>query len=227
MARGQRRTITVTRELRCPDGSPVVSPTLSLVLNGSVVFSVVMQPIGNNQYQAAVPADQVQNGAQIVTTINCGTPIVVVVGQITLYDPSGIVSDAVTNAPIKDATVTLYYVPDWDALTGPDDIDSTACESNLSKPAGQAWSQPAPTELGGIIAPSSGLISPTINPQKTSGIGYYGWDVAAGCWYVVVSAPGYQTKISPVVGVPPAVLDLNIKLSKANPKVYLPFIRKS
>ncbi|MCB0005767.1 MAG: hypothetical protein KDE04_04915, partial [Anaerolineales bacterium] len=41
---------------------------------------------------------------------------------------------------------------------------------------------------------------------------YYGWDVATGCWFVVVEAPGYATLTSPVVGVPPEVVDLNLSL---------------
>jgi hypothetical protein len=44
-------------------------------------------------------------------------------------------------------------------------------------------------------------------------VGRYGWDVAAGCWYVVVRAPGYETVTSPVVGVPPEVTDLDLDLS--------------
>src|SRR5690606_32306788 len=51
------------------------------------------------------------------------------------------------------------------------------------------------------------------NPFVTNDIGYYGWDVAEGCWYVVVEAEGYDTLTSPVVGVPPEVTDLHLALT--------------
>ena len=66
-------------------------------------------------------------------------------------------------------------------------------------------------------------ISPTINPQITGSDGRYAWDVVEGCWYVVVEAEGYPTTISPLVGVPPEVTDLDIVLSSDN-SVYLPLI---
>jgi hypothetical protein len=109
--------------------------------------------------------------------------------------------------------VTLYNVPGWRARTNAsEDAVPSTCQSNLSKPAGTAWNQPAPTHLGVVADPASGTISPTINPQQTNTVGRYGWDVAAGCWYVVVSKAGYHTLTSSVVGVPPAVTDLDLEL---------------
>ena len=68
-------------------------------------------------------------------------------------------------------------------------------------------------------------IDPPVNPQFTDDQGHYGWDVALGCWFVVVSAPGYVTKISPAVGVPPEVTDLDVYLTPEGAyKVYLPLI---
>jgi hypothetical protein len=43
-------------------------------------------------------------------------------------------------------------------------------------------------------------------------VGYYGWNVIRGCWYVKVEAPGYFTHYSAVVGVLPEVTDLDIAL---------------
>jgi hypothetical protein len=37
--------------------------------------------------------------------------------------------------------------------------------------------------------------------------------VAKGCWYVVVRAEGYESRVSPVVGVPPEVTDLDLALT--------------
>jgi hypothetical protein len=47
-----------------------------------------------------------------------------------------------------------------------------------------------------------------------------------GCWFVVVEAAGYARTISPVVGVPPAVTDLNLALKKATTALYLPLTRR-
>ena len=70
-------------------------------------------------------------------------------------------------------------------------------------------------------------MSPAVNPQRTGADGRYGWDVATGCWYVGVSAPGYASVNSPIVGVPPAVTDLDIELKPAGQhKVYLPLLQK-
>jgi len=70
-------------------------------------------------------------------------------------------------------------------------------------------------------------ISPTINPQATDANGKYGWDVIKGCWYVVVQAEGYETRLSPVVGVPPKVTDLDLALTPTLvTRVYLPLVTK-
>ena len=58
--------------------------------------------------------------------------------------------------------------------------------------------------------------------------GHFGWNVVTGCWYVVVSAPGYASKTSALVGVPPEVTDLDLTLDAINlpNKVYLPLVRR-
>ena len=65
-----------------------------------------------------------------------------------------------------------------------------------------------------------------MNPQITGDDGRYGWNVVTGCWYVVVEAPGYLTKTSPLVGVPPEVTDLDLNLTPLDLpyKVYLPLV---
>jgi hypothetical protein len=67
-----------------------------------------------------------------------------------------------------------------------------------------------------------------VNPQLTDAAGHFGWNVVTGCWYVIVSAPGHTSKVSPLVGVPPEVTDLNLALEpvKLPNKVYLPLIQK-
>ncbi len=56
-------------------------------------------------------------------------------------------------------------------------------------------------------------MDPKVNPFITNSVGYYGWNVAEGCWYVVVEADGYNTLTSPVVGVPTEVTDLHLALT--------------
>jgi putative cell wall-binding protein len=172
-------------------------------------------PLGDGRYVVEIPADEVVDGILQVNTICPGAslPLSTVVGQIVLYDPSGIITDADTGQPVIGAEVTLYQVPAWTPRLGTEDDRPATCESNVSKLPGQPWSQPAPTDLGVAVDDDSELILPRVNPQVTDEVGYYGWDVAEGCWYVVVSAPGYETLTSPVVGVPPEVIDLDLALT--------------
>jgi hypothetical protein len=134
-------------------------------------------------------------------------------GYITLYDPSGNVTDAETEQPVTGATVTLYQVPGWEPKTGPDDERPNTCQSNDSKAADDPWDQPAPTELGIIANADVTPTDPKLPYQHTTADGYYGWDVSEGCWYVTVEAEGYEPLVSPVVGVPPEVTDLDLELT--------------
>jgi hypothetical protein len=174
-------------------------------------------PVGSGQYG--------NNGFLIETSLNqaavfriewdCGgNPQTIDVGHAELIDPSGFITDVETGEFVAGATVTLFQVPDWQAHTSPlDVVVPNMCESHLSKASGANWSQPAPTHLG-VFAPTVPMvISPTINPQVTGGDGYYGWDVIAGCWYVTVEAEGYLDLVSPVVGVPTEVTDLDLQLT--------------
>jgi uncharacterized repeat protein (TIGR01451 family) len=211
MFRGDRSDITITTHAECPDGSTPSSVTLTL---GTKSYLMAETPPGSKDFTATIPAADVQSGELLVTAVCDGTPITNDIGQIVLYDPSGVVKDAATNALVEGATVSLYQVPGWRARTGPEENSlPNTCESNLSKPDGAAWSQPAPVGEGILANPDSGLIDPAVNPQTTNSAGRYGWDVAAGCWFVIIQAPGYESVTSPVVGVPPEVTDLDLGLS--------------
>lgn len=138
------------------------------------------------------------------------------IGGTILIDPSGNITDAETGSLIAGATVTLYKVPGWLPKSSPEDDAYNTCQSHNSKDPDEPWSQPAPTDLGTIANPATTTtpeISPAVNPQITGKDGRYAWDVVEGCWYVIVQAKGYQTKVSPVVGVPPEVTDLNLELT--------------
>ena len=192
----------------------------------------------SSSWQVTIPGPSIVKGPIIIVVIVCGTtcgdsddviiewPYV----DIVLIDPSGIVSDKATGKPIPDATVTLYRVPG--AL--PDEGSVTKqCRTVNTRPGGTGgnWdSLPAASLASGMLPDllfDPAEISPIVNPQTTNDIGHFGWDVVKGCWFVKVEAPGYATKISAVVGVPPAVLDLNIKLEKSGGfKVFLPLVRR-
>ncbi len=172
----------------------------------------------------------------------CLIPIVVIVrwadgsvteeliGCLALYDPSGYVRDFSTNQPITNATVSLYRVP----YALPDTSQLTRdCRTVETRPGGISgtWESVPPANVSTGLLEDAGLsparIDPPVNPQLTDDQGHYGWDVALGCWFVVVNAPGYMQKVSPAVGVPPAVTDLDVYLIKEGTnKLYLPLIRK-
>jgi hypothetical protein len=162
-------------------------------------------------------------GIRPIGCVGGGDPL----GTPQLYDPSGIIRDADTLQPIVGATVTLQRVPS--AL--PDTPSLTRdCRTIDTRPGGVGgvWSGTA----GGGIFEQPGFepaqISPNVNPQITGADGRYGWNVVTGCWYVTVSADGYASKISPLVGVPPEVTDLDLTLDALNlpNKVYLPLVLK-
>jgi hypothetical protein len=82
------------------------------------------------------------------------------------------------------------------------------------------------TSWHGVIAnPDVVGMAPRISRQQTNEIGYYGWDVSDGCWYVTVSAEGYTPLVSPVVGVPPEVTDLHLSLAPIR-NIYLPSVTR-
>ena len=201
--------LTVTVPAAC--GDPEVSPTsVSLVLNGNV-FEAVEGPPG--KYTATVPAGSIQNGPLNVQVICDGeTTIVTPLGEIVLYDPSGIITDADSGEPVVGAEVHLYKVPSWSPQVGDPPYAADTCETNETKEPGSDWDQPAPTDVGELVNAASPGISPNVNPFVTNDVGYYGWDVAEGCYYVQVSAEGYQLLVSPVVGVPSEVTDLDLEL---------------
>ncbi len=219
--RGGRTPITITLPVTCTGGITPTDVTLVMTPPGT---NYPMTGIGSDLYQATIPAAEVA-AATLTVSYKCEaaaqeTPV----GQVTLYDPSGIITDAQSGQPVVGATVTLYQVPGWLPRTGPTDTRPNTCESNLSKAPGAAWSQAAPTELGLIANPDVVMeIEPQIAQQQTNEIGYYGWDVSDGCWYVKVTASGYAALTSPVVGVPPAVTDLDLVLAPVQ-EIYLPLV---
>jgi hypothetical protein len=209
---GNKSDITIVSPVSCPGGG---APSSVVLIFGSTSYPMVQTSPGSGTYFTTIPASQVQSGTLSIQATCPNGVFVNTIGKIQLYDPSGYITDAVTGNPIEGASVTLYNVPGWTAKQFPGDATPNTCESNLSKEPDAPWSQPAPVALG-VVAnyyADPPIMNPQVNPFITNSAGYYGWDVAAGCWFVVVEADGYQTLISPVVGVPPEVTDLDLALT--------------
>jgi chitodextrinase len=144
-----------------------------------------------------------------------------VLGEIVLYDPAGIVTDAVTGDPIEGAVVTLLnapgLVPATGATTGEGECESSASVVQDPETGRNLWSQVIGLGDGVVEPGDSARIEPrpaavrqdpgSKNPLVTTASGYYGWDVAEGCWFVQVTATGYDTVVSPVVGIGPLPLE--------------------
>ena len=154
--------ITVTRAVTCAGGAPS-AVTLTLDPPGTV-YSMTL--VSGDDYQAAIPGADITQDADLVVAATCGESTTeTTVGRVNLYDPSGVISDALSGQPVEGATVTLYNVPGWEPKTGPDDDRPNTCQSNDSKDPGDPWDQPAPTELGIIVNPRS---RPSIPPYPTT-----------------------------------------------------------
>jgi cold shock CspA family protein len=219
----------------CANGN---SPTGVTFLLNDKAFP--MTTVGGGLYQVSLnlPADLVNVGNFFTfrVTAQCGPQVETPVeGEGERYDPSGFITDAKTGQAIKGAVVNLYQVPQ--ALPDEGNTLNGSCRTVNTRPASVggrfgAWSGLSSTSLNTaqwvnpalVLINNTGAISPAVNPQTTGVDGYYGWDVLKGCWYIEVRTEGYQTLVSPLVGVPPAVTDLNLSLTKST--VYLPLIFK-
>jgi hypothetical protein len=228
-------SMTLTQRVTCAGG---VTPTgVTLLIDGK---TFPMTALDSERYQVTltVPADlpNLQGPFDMSVRYQCdGTESTEAIGRIVLYDPSGQITDAGTGAAITGAVVNLYRVPDAQPDSGTAQDGDCRTVTSLAS-AGETWSDQPAADLaaGGWLNPdlleidSTVGISPTINPQTTGSDGRYGWDVSEGCWYIAVSAEGYETQVSPLAGVPPEVTDLNIALeaTATGESVYLPLVVK-
>jgi len=217
--------VTLTRVITCPGELTPAGVTLGI---GSASFA--MTSSDNNRYSVTltVPDDLPGTGALDMTLrCVCGARQEKVrVGKFELYDPSGQVKDT-QGHPIAGAVVNLYRVPDvllgrHGQVTGCrlDTSTGVVGAELLSAAFGEGvWVNPDLFALG-----STQLITPAVNPQITGEDGRYGWNMAEGCWYVVVKAEDYVTDISPLASVPPQVTDLDVVLKASLRLIYLPLV---
>ena len=227
MTQGNISDITVTRTITCTGGATPSLVELQLEMDAETI-TYTMSSVGSDQYRVTIPQTNITADATLNIKTTCGgVGDTTTIGTVNLYDPSGNITNLFTHQPIVGATVTLYQVPNWRPRTSPSDTAVNTCESNDSKAAGVPWSQPAPTDEGLIVNTDLTTVAPLLSHQQTDVDGHYGWDVPEGCWYVVVRADGYETRTSPVVGIPPEVTDLDLGLiPEGSEKVYLPMITR-
>lgn len=204
--RPSSRDLTITIRPPVIPGCDIISVT---VFHNGLSFAAA-DPEGDGTWTVTIPRSQLaESDITYSVTDTCGVRNGSI-GRVVFYDPSGVITDASTGAVVPNATVTLHNVPGWTAQTATNTGPQTCETVNTRGPGG--WSQPAPTGDGVVAAVASGTFTPDVNPQATDPDGRYGWDVVTGCWYVTVSATGYQSLTSPVVGVPPEVTDLDLAL---------------
>lgn len=183
-------TLTTTG---CPGGTA----TYEIVLNGSVVDSGPMTetPPGSGHYTATVPPLFPHSGpAEVHIHIVCPDGSTEDVDFPIYIDPSGVVR-TVGGAPIQGATVTLFR------------SDTGAPGSFVQVPNGSAIMSPANRS----------------NPDLTNASGQFGWDVIAGFYIVRAEKDGCVSPTdptvafveSPVLLIPPAVIDLDLRLDCA------------
>ena len=200
--------ITFAVEADCSNGG--VPTTVSLLLNGTEF--PMAGPDGAGLFTATIGETEVSNGELNVVAECASGDISSGIGEIVVYPPIGTITDAETDDSIEGAEVLLHVLPGWTAKTSPDDNGPNTCQSNASKSPGDPWNQTPPAGIGQVVSPFSNDITPRVNPFASNPDGLYGWILEEGCWYVVVSAAGYETKTSPVFGTPPAVSDMNVEL---------------
>jgi hypothetical protein len=203
----RRSDTTITRAVACASG--VTPANVQLQYNGA---AYPMAPAAPGFFQVTLPAASLATGDLAVTWQCSEASQQEPVGRIVLYDPSGKITDQMTGQGITGASVVLYRVPNWLPDTPTEQRNCRTIDSR----GGPDWNSlpPADINLGVLMNPAvdANAMAPAVNPQMTDDQGSYGWDVAQGCYYVVVSAQGYRTRVSPVVGVPPAVTDLHLAL---------------
>lgn len=208
MPRGGRSDLTMSVDVECPDGSAPTAVTLQL---GGASLLMAEGPPGT--WSATIPAASVTEGDLVVVPTCPEGDVPNTVGTVVLYDPSGVITDATTDEPVEGSIVTLHVVP----FAEPDTSSETKdCRTVETRPE-ESWEQAPAADLGDGVEVDESIdpptIDPTVNPQTTNNEGRYGWDVAAGCYFIVVAAPGYETRVSPLVGVPPEVTDLDLALT--------------
>ncbi|OQY44384.1 MAG: hypothetical protein B6242_12880 [Anaerolineaceae bacterium 4572_78] len=132
----------------------------TVMLSGTLVIGVgyPMISIGNNTYAATIPAEEIVEGTLRVMYKCGGLLYDELIGSITLFDPSGFITDAVTQQPVIGASVELFKLDDWTVKSDASDAMPETCHTIITKGT-TPWTQPTPTS----VVPTE-----TPNPMATS-----------------------------------------------------------
>ena len=121
------------------------------------------------------------------------------VGKIVLIDPQGVVYDRAA----YEAHRAAHPAASEDEARAATAIEGATV--HLQRFVGGNWADVNASDPG---------IDPNVNPQVTGANGLYKWDVSDGTYRVRVDAPGFRSKTSAPVVIPPPVLDLHVGLDR-------------
>jgi hypothetical protein len=125
---------------------------------------------------------------------------IVMVGQVVLIDPQGVVYDLAQFNQAKAAGKSDEQARAAAAIAG------ASVRLQRETPPGSGV-------FVNVLSADPG-IAPNVNPQITGADGRYQWDVVEGRYRVVVVKSGYDPVTSKTVDIPPPVTDLHIAMSR-------------
>lgn len=169
----------------------------ALLQDGVAKRSGFMSETFPGSYQAVLaPLSPVHGPASIAIVISCPSGAQQTIDFDLYIDPSGLVKTT-SLVPVADATVSLFRA---DVLEGPFEL----------------------------VPDGSALMSPMnrSNPSLSDVNGHFGWDVVAGYYKVRASKAGCVSPVDPgldyvessVLTIPPAVMDLDLRLDCGGPE---------
>ena len=227
--------VTFGIDNRCAPGSYT---SLDLIYGGISSYQMVENTL-TNIYMGFIPkADMILPSAEITVDYNCTSraesdvDAIEVVGRITQFDPMGEIRSAINGEGYAGANIKLYRMDGATPDSGT--TQDGDCRTVNSRPTTGSWSgvpsatvDPLEFVVSADLA-GSGAADPPINPYQTDEDGFFGWDLADGCWYIEVTAPGHDTLVSPVFGARSGaeITDLNFVLNPQN-IMYTPLISRA
>lgn len=177
------------------DGCPgVADPTVTETVGGATVFTGPLTEDPAGHYSATIPRSYPAHGDGTITT---NVPLTCDPGATPVafdiyIDPSGVVTDQY-GRPLEGAVVQLQRA---DAGSGP----------FTAVPDGSA-----------VMSPAN-----RTNPVTTDATGFFQWDVLTGWYQVAASRTGCTDTASDPMEIPPARLDLLVKMTCASVDMPVP-----
>ena len=189
--------------IRKAAGATVLNPVLVLTTPGGSTERFPMTDAnGDGTWTAALDC-AVPGTLKVEYTIKSADgseeSFAIPVGKIVLIDPQGVVYDRAAFEAYRAAHPTESE----DEARAATAIDGATV--HLQRFVGGDWVDVNASDPG---------IDPNVNPQVTGANGLYRWDVSDGNYRVRVSAPGFRSKTSDPVVIPPPVLDLHMGLDR-------------